>query len=275
MSGDGRARGRRNGQVVGGTMGVVAQEPHRPGIRGALPGRMRWLRSRSFWALVGLGVVLGLVQVSPLGQFLSMEALARHQEALAGLVARHGALAVAGFVALYVVVVALSLPGATVMTVTGGMLFGAVAGAVLAAASATVGAALVFMLARRIVGPEGLAKLGPRAARIAAGVRRDAVPYLLSLRLVPLFPFVLVNLVPAFCGVGLRVFVLTTAVGILPATFVFALAGAGLGDVLAAGGSFEIGAVLTPQVLGAFGGMAALALATIPLRRRLAREGGR
>jgi uncharacterized membrane protein YdjX (TVP38/TMEM64 family) len=236
---------------------------------------MRWLRSRSVWALVGLGLVIGALQASPVGQFLSMEALARHHEALAGLVARHGALAVAGFVALYVVVVALSLPGATVMTVTGGMLFGPLAGAGLAAASATMGAALVFLLARRIVGPEGLAKLGPLAGRIAAGVRRDAVPYLLSLRLVPLFPFVLVNLVPAFCGVGLRVFVLTTMVGILPATFVFALAGAGLGDVLAAGGSFEIGAVLTPQLLGALGGMAALALATIPLRRRLAREAGR
>lgn len=235
---------------------------------------MRWIRSRSVWALIGLAALLGALQASPLGQLISIEALGRQHEALAGLVERHGALAIAAFVAIYVSVVALSLPGATVMTLAGGMLFGAAVGAGLAAASATVGATLVFLLARRIVGGDGLAKLGPMAARIAAGVRRDAVPYLLSLRLVPLFPFVLVNLVPAFCGVGLRVFVLTTMVGILPATFVFALAGAGLGEVLAAGGSFEIGSVLTPQVLGALAGMALLALATIPLRRRLARDGG-
>lgn len=236
---------------------------------------MRWIRSRQVWLLVGLGVALGLLQASPLGQFVSVEALARQQAALTELVARNGALAVAGFVALYVALVALSLPGATVMTLAGGMLFGPVPGAVLAAISATIGATLVFLLARRIFGADGLAKLGPLAGRIAAGIRRDAVPYLLSLRLVPLFPFVLVNLVPAFCGVGLRVFVLTTMTGILPATFVFALAGAGLGDVLAAGGSFEIGSVLTPPVLGALAGMAALALATIPLRRRLARDGER
>jgi uncharacterized membrane protein YdjX (TVP38/TMEM64 family) len=91
------------------------------------------------------------------------------------------------------------------------------------------------------------------------------------LRLVPLFPFFLVNLVPAFCGVRLPVFVLTTLFGILPGTAVFTLAGAGLGEVLAAGREFSVGSVLTPTVLAALLGLAALSLAAIPLRRRFAR----
>jgi uncharacterized membrane protein YdjX (TVP38/TMEM64 family) len=234
--------------------------------------RFGFLRSRGFWALVAVSMALGLLQASPLGEAVSIEALGRHRATLEAFVAANPAVAVAAYVVVYVVLVALSLPGATVMTLAGGMLFGAAVGAVLAAVSATIGATLVFLLARRIFGEEGLAKLGPLAARIAAGIRRDAVIYLFSLRLVPLFPFVLVNLVPAFCGVALRVFVPVTLVGILPATGIFALAGAGLGEVLAAGGSFEIGAVLTPQLLGALAGLGLLTLATIPLKRRLGRD---
>jgi uncharacterized membrane protein YdjX (TVP38/TMEM64 family) len=139
--------------------------------------------------------------------------------------------------------------------------------------AATIGATLVFLLARRVFGADSLARLGPRAERLAEGIRREAVSYLLVLRLVPLFPFVLVNLVPAFAGVRLPVFVLTTLFGILPGTTVYALAGAGLGSVLAAGGGFEIGRVLTPEILAALVGLAALSLAAIPLRRRFARDG--
>jgi uncharacterized membrane protein YdjX (TVP38/TMEM64 family) len=184
-------------------------------------------------------------------------------------VARQGVLAGGAYVLIYVAVVAFSLPGATVMTLAGGLLFGALAGTALTVVAATIGAALVFLLARRIAGADALDRLGPRAAAIAAGLRRDAASYLLVLRLVPLFPFVLVNLVPAFCGVRLSVFVATTFLGILPGTAVFSLAGAGLGEALGAG-RFEIGRVLTPQVLGALLGLAALALAAIPLRRRFA-----
>jgi uncharacterized membrane protein YdjX (TVP38/TMEM64 family) len=233
---------------------------------------MSWLRNRRLWMLVGLGLAVALLQASPLGRYVSIEALGQHRAALDGFVARDGLLAAAAYVAVYVVVVALSLPGATVMTLAGGMFFGAVLGAGLAAVAATIGAALVFLLARRIFGAEGLAKLGPLAERIAAGIRRESVAYLLTLRLVPLFPFVLVNLVPAFVGVTLRVFVATTLAGILPVTFIFSLAGAGIGDALAAGGEFEIGKVLTPGIIGALVGLALVSLATIPLRRRMAKD---
>ena len=233
---------------------------------------MKRLRDRRVWIALGVVALLAALRLTPLGDLLSLETLARHREALAAHVARHAALAAAAFVVIYVAVVAFSLPGATVMTLAGGFLFGAASGTALTVAAATTGATLVFLFARRIFGADALDRLGPRAARLAAGIRREAASYLLVLRLVPLFPFVLVNLVPAFAGVRLPVFVLTTLFGILPGSAVYSLAGAGLGDVLEAGGAVELGSVLSPQVLGALLGLAALSLAAIPLRRRFARD---
>jgi uncharacterized membrane protein YdjX (TVP38/TMEM64 family) len=230
---------------------------------------MRWLRDRRLW--MGLGVVALLVALrfTGLGEWLSLATLARHRGTLSGFVAQHWLLAAAGFLLVYAAAVALSVPGAVVLTVAGGFLFGAVAGTALTVVAATIGATLVFLLARRLFGADALDRLGPRAQALAAGLRRDAIPYLLVLRLVPLFPFFLVNLVPAFCGVRLPVFAATTLVGIIPATAVFSLAGAGLGGVLDAGGTLDLRSILTPQILGALFGLAALSLAAIPLKRRL------
>jgi uncharacterized membrane protein YdjX (TVP38/TMEM64 family) len=233
---------------------------------------MGLLRDRRVWIVLGIAAAILALRLTGLADLLSLEALGRHREALAGFVAARLPLAIAAYVALYVAAVALSLPGAVVLTLAGGFLFGAVLGTLLTVLAATAGATLVFLLARRIFGTDALDRLGPRAARLAEGIRRDATSYLLVLRLVPLFPFFLVNLVPAFCGVRTRVFVLTTLLGIVPGTAVYSLAGAGLGEVLAAGGDFEVGRVLTPTVLGALLGLAALSLATIPLRRRFARD---
>lgn len=233
---------------------------------------MSWVKSRQARiALLVLAVIVAL-QFTPLGQWLSIDGLARSREALVGLVDRHGALAALVYVALYVFVISLALPGATILTLAGGMLFGAAPGAALTVAAATVGATLVFLLARRLFGADALERLGGTAQRIATGIRREAVSYLLFLRLVPLFPFFLVNIVPAFCGVRPKVFVLTTLFGIVPGTLVYSLAGAGLGEALAAGGEFQLSQVLTPQVLGALLGLGALALLAIPLRRRFARD---
>lgn len=233
---------------------------------------MRLLRDRRVWIVLGIVVAILALRLTGLGDLLSLDTLARHQEALAGFVAARLPLAMAAYVAVYVAAVAFSLPGAVVLTLAGGFLFGAVLGTALTVAAATTGATLVFLLARRIFGADALDRLGPRATRLAEGIRRDAASYLLVLRLVPLFPFFLVNLVPAFCGVRTRIFVLTTLFGILPGTAVYSLAGAGLGEVLAAGGDFQIGHVLTPTVLGALLGLAALSLAAIPLRRRFVRD---
>ncbi len=232
---------------------------------------MRLLRDRRLWiALAVVAAILG-ARAAGIGDYLSLATLARYREALLGFVAQHAVLAALGYLALYTAAVALSVPGAVVLTLAGGFLFGAVAGTALTVLAATCGATILFLLARRILGERALDRLGAQAARLAEAIRRNAASYLLVLRLVPLFPFFLVNLVPAFVGVRLRTYVLTTAIGILPGTAVFSLAGAGIGDVLDAGGSFDARSVLTPQVLGALVGLAVLSLAAIPLRKRFER----
>src|SRR5690606_3435559 len=125
----------------------------------------------------------------------------RHREAIDAFVTEHRLLAVLAFVGIYVVTVALSLPGATFLTVTGGFLFGVALGASAAVVGATLGAIVIFLVARTALGEPLMRKAGPRAVRLAKGFRQDAFSYLLFLRLVPAFPFFLVNLVPAFAGV--------------------------------------------------------------------------
>ncbi len=220
--------------------------------------------------LAVLGAVV-LLRATEVADQLSLATLATHREALAAFVAANLTLAAAAYVAFYVVAVAFSLPGAVFITLAGGLLFGAVAGTALTVLGATAGATAVFLFARRIFGADALDRMGPPAGRLAEGIRRNAASYLLVLRLVPLFPFFLVNLVPAFVGVRLRTYVATTAIGILPGTAVFSLAGAGLGDVLAMGGAFDVRGVLTPQMIAALVGLALLSLAAIPLKARFAR----
>ncbi|MGG5818249.1 TVP38/TMEM64 family protein [Falsiroseomonas sp. HW251] len=220
------------------------------------------------WLLLVAAVVA--IQLSPAGDYLSLEALAKERLALLGLVERAGWAAPLLYLAAYVLVVSLAIPGVTILTLAGGMMFGWALGAALTVVAATIGAVLVFLAGRFLFGAGALERLGPAGQRIAAGLRRDAVSYLLVLRLVPLFPFVLVNLVPAWSGIRLRVFAPTTFLGIIPATTVYSLAGAGLGEALAAGGDADLSRIVTPEVLGALLGLAALALAAIPLRRWLA-----
>jgi pyruvate/2-oxoglutarate dehydrogenase complex dihydrolipoamide dehydrogenase (E3) component len=123
----------------------------------------------------------------------------------------------------------------------------------------------------RILGANALDRMGPRARALGEGIRRNAASYLLVLRLVPLFPFFLVNLVPALVGVRLSTYVATTAFGILPGPAVFSLAGAGMDEVLARGGAFDVGSVLTTEILAALIGLALLSLAAIPLKARFAK----
>jgi uncharacterized membrane protein YdjX (TVP38/TMEM64 family) len=231
----------------------------------------RILGDRRLWLGAALlALVLGL-RLAGLDSLLSLDALARHREALSTFVARNLILAVAGYVLVYAGAVALSVPGAVVLTLAGGFLFGAVLGTLLTVIGATAGATVVFLLARAVFGDNALERFGPKAQGLARGIRRNAASYLLVLRLVPLFPFFLVNLVPAFAGVGLTVYVATTFIGILPGTAVFSLTGAGLGGILDAGATLDFRSVLRPEILAALFGLAALSLAAIPLRNRFAR----
>jgi len=231
----------------------------------------RLLRDKRVWLAISMVALVAGLRASGLADALSLDTLAAHREALSAFVEANLALAALGYVLLYIVAVAFSFPGAVFITLAGGFLFGAVGGTALTVVGATIGATLIFLLAQRIFGADALDRMGSKAVALGEGIRRNAASYLLVLRLVPLFPFFLVNLVPAFVGVRLPIYVVTTAIGILPGTAVFSLAGAGLGDVLAIGGGFEVRSVLTPEIIGALFGLAALSLAAIPLKARFAR----
>jgi uncharacterized membrane protein YdjX (TVP38/TMEM64 family) len=189
---------------------------------------------RRFLPVIAI-VLLGLL-VYAMGwhRELSLETLVRHRATIDQFVAEHRLAAIGVFVAIYIAVVALSVPGATILTVSGGFLFGTIVGALASAVGATMGATCIFLIAKSAFGEFLLRRAGPLAAKLADNFRADAFSYLLFLRLVPLFPFFLVNLVPALVGIRLRSFVGATALGIVPATFAYAFFGAGLDSVIAA-----------------------------------------
>lgn len=219
---------------------------------------------------------------------ISLEALVRHRAAIDAFVMAHRALAVLAYIGLYVVTVALSLPGATFLTVAGGFLFGVGIGASAAVVGATLGATIVFLIARTALGEPLLKRAGPRARQLAQGFREDAFSYLMFLRLVPAFPFFLVNLVPAFAGVRLCTFVAATAIGIIPGGVVYAFAGTGLDSIIAAQKdaydacmaagrpdchlTFNASGVLTPELIGALVALGVLALLPALVKRLRARS---
>jgi uncharacterized membrane protein YdjX (TVP38/TMEM64 family) len=245
------------------------------------------LSLRRLVPVVAIVVVSGTVIAMGWHRQLSFETLVRHHEALREFIAMHELAAVGGYVALYAAVIALSIPIGFFFTLAGGVLFGAVLGGAAAMVGATVGAILIFLIAKSAIGEHLLRRAGPLAGKLARGFCADAFSYLLFLRLVPVFPFWLINLVPALCGVRLATFVAATAIGIVPATFAIAFVGAGLDSVIAAQQAayhsclaagrpdcrlqFHMNAALTPELLTALAVLGILALVPVAVKRLRAR----
>jgi uncharacterized membrane protein YdjX (TVP38/TMEM64 family) len=230
-------------------------------------------------------LALAIVAVFATGAHSSLlDELIRRRDELQASVAAHQAQALALYFVLYVVLVSLMfVPGAVFLTVFGGFLFGWVLGGLVTIVAATLGAIIVFLIARTAVGDILVRKAGPRLGRIACGFREDAFAYLMFLRLFPGFPFWLVNLAPALFGVPLRTFALATAIGIIPGTFAFAFIGVGLDSVIAAQKAakyaclaagrtdcslkIDFWALVTPELLIAFAALAVVSLAPVVVRR--------
>ncbi len=202
-----------------------------------------------------------------LDKYLSFQALADHRLQLQELVAANEFAVTLAFFVLYALSVAFSLPSATLLTVTAGFLFGTVMGGFWVVISATLGATAVFLAARSAFGDGLRRRAGPGLKRFEAGFRSNAVSYLLVLRLVPLFPFFLVNIGPALLGVPLRTYVATTLVGIIPGTFVYTSVGNGIGKVFDQGRSPDLGIIFSPEILGPIVGLALLALLPVAYKR--------
>jgi uncharacterized membrane protein YdjX (TVP38/TMEM64 family) len=169
-----------------------------------------------------------------LHSYLTFEAIAENRAVLTAFTAEHFVFAVLAFMAIYTAAVAVSFPGASILTILAGLLFGWFTGGLAAIVSATLGATLVFQIAKSSFGDVLAKKAGPFLNRISAGFADDAFNYMLFLRLVPAFPFWLVNIAPALANVKLRTYVTTTFLGIIPGTFAFAFVGAGLDSIITA-----------------------------------------
>lgn len=190
-------------------------------------------RGRGRYApLVLLGLLMATAYALGWHQYLSFKTIGLNYEALKGFVGQHLVVAVLVYMALYIVVVALSLPGGLVMTLSGALLFGWQLGAIATVIGATIGATIVFLVAKTSFGESLAAKAGPWLGKLRQGFQENALSYLLFLRLVPAFPFFVVNLAPALLGVPLRTYVLGTFFGIIPGTTAFSVLGAGLGSAV-------------------------------------------
>jgi uncharacterized membrane protein YdjX (TVP38/TMEM64 family) len=247
-------------------------------------GATSWLKR--LWPLLLLFAAGGLVLAMGWQRYLTLEELAENREALRGLIDANMLLSLLAFVALYAGSVALSLPGGAALTVAGGFLFGWLMGGAASVVAATVGASVVFLIARSALSDVLAAKAGPWLSRFRQGFQQDAFSYLLFLRLVPAFPFWLVNLAPGLLGVNFTTYLITTFIGIIPGTFAFALAGEGLDSIIAAQQSahqsclakmgaegekscpyaLDPGALLTPQLIVALVALGVVALIPVAVK---------
>lgn len=267
--GDGRG-GPASGRT---TMSAPGSSPT-PGARrsGAHALLRRWGLLIAIAAVMTTGYALGWHKA------FTLSALISHQDMLAGLIGDYRIVALFLYVVLYALAVALSFPGASLMTIAAGFLFGWLAAGLATVVAATGGAVLLFFAVRTSLGASLRRRAGPFLKQLSDGFREDAVSYLLFLRLTPVFPFWLVNIAPALFHVPLRPYVLTTFFGIIPGTFAYAVFGAGLGSVIeaqeaanpgcAAAGtcSIDVAAIVTPQLLVALFALGLVALLPVALK---------
>jgi len=223
--------------------------------------------------LIAIGATAGFVL---LRDYLSFEALAQNREALIGFRDANYALTVGLFILAYAVIVAFSLPGATIATLTGGFLFATFPGALFNIVGATIGATLIFIAAQtsfgerlgtKLEGSEGIVK------KIKDGIDENQWSMLFLMRLLPVVPFFVANIVPSILEVPLRRFVISTFFGIMPGAVVYTSVGAGLGEVFARGETPNLGIIFEPQILLPILGLSALALLPIVVKAVRGKKG--
>ncbi len=227
-------------------------------------------------------VVSGLLIIgymSGLHEYFTLSSLIQNREILREFVADNIILSALAFMAIYAALVALSFPGASLLTVASGLLFGGLLGGFLTVISATIGAVMIFLIAKSSFGDFLQAKAGPFINKMVEGFQKDAFLYLLTVRLTPVFPFWVVNIVPALLNMKVGPYALATLLGIIPGTFAYAFIGAGLDSVInaqkeanpgcVAAGTCEIDlkSLVTTEILIAMVGLAAISILPVIVRK--------
>lgn len=228
------------------------------------------------WLIVAVfAVAFGLFFLFDLNHLISFETLAQERERLHAWVGDYPVLAPVVMALVYAAITMLSLPAGAVMTLGVGFLLGTVVGSIVVAIGATVGATGLFLLARSAFGERWRPKVERTLKRMDDGFDDNAFQYLLILRLIPLMPFWLVNMVPAFAGVSLRTYVAATFIGILPGTIVYCSVGAGLGAVFARGEMPDASILTDPAIILPLAGLALLATLPVIYRKWRGSQAGK
>jgi uncharacterized membrane protein YdjX (TVP38/TMEM64 family) len=204
------------------------------------------MNSKKLALLVLAALAVGTFFWFDLSRFLTLESLKANRQALLDFYATHTLTMVAGFMAVYIIQTALSLPGAAILSLAAGAIFGSIMGTVYAVIAASVGATLAFLVTRYLLRDFVLARFGNRLEGMNRELEQRGFNYLLFLRLVPVFPFFLINLAAGLTRLPLRTFVIGTLLGIIPGGFVFVNAGASLATITSLSG------IASPRVLGSF-----------------------
>lgn len=204
-------------------------------------------------------------------RFFTLDYLAQSQATLTQFVTDNPIISRAAFFVAYAAAVAVSFPAASILTIFAGFLFGWLQGGLIVALAATLGACGLFLAAQTAFGDVLRGKVGGAAKAMAEGFEKDAFNYLLFLRLAPVFPFFVINIVPALFKVPLKTYAIATLLGILPGTFAYTFLGQGIGSALdaamKAGTTLSVKDLVTPQLLGAFIALALVALIPIVIKR--------
>lgn len=211
------------------------------------------------------------VFASGVGRYLNLEALQTHETTLRGFVDDNLVLALLSFTAVYAAATAVSIPGAVVLTLAGGYLFGTWTGGAATVIGASIGAIMVFYVVQTSLGAALRTKAeadGGTLKKVIDGAGQGAFGYILTLRLIPLAPFWLVNVAAALAHVPLRAYALATVIGIMPATFIYSGIGAGIGALVARGEKPDLGVIFEPRVLIPLVALGLLSLATTLYQHR-------
>ncbi|MEL6361465.1 MAG: TVP38/TMEM64 family protein [Pseudomonadota bacterium] len=215
-----------------------------------------------------VAVALGAFFAFDLDRYFTLETLRENREALQAWVAKDPLIALGIFVAAYAAAVAISFPGASILTVFGGFLFGLWPGVPAIVVAATIGATIIFLISKSSLGSFLKERAGGLAARMEQGFQENALSYMLILRLAPIFPFWGVNIAAGLLGVSTRTFILGTFFGIIPGSFVYASIGNAAGAAFDAGEDVSLsGILLKPETLLPIAGLIILAVIPIILKR--------
>ena len=215
---------------------------------------------------ISIALAIGAFFYFDLGRFLSLTVLKDNRDSLLAFTEANFAAAVGIFIIAYAIATGLSLPGAVILTLAGGFLFGAVFATLCVNIGATTGATLAFLTARYLLRDTVEQKFGKWLGPFQEGFAKNAFSYLLTLRLIPLFPFFVVNLVSGITRVNVGTYVAATAIGIIPGSFVYAYAGRQLGTIN------SLKEIASPNVVGAFVLLGLLALVPVVYKKYAAKS---